>query len=250
MEDRGDQPSDADTLIEVLSGIRCIFLDFDGPLSHLFVKWPSQGMAGTFRAVLDRANLHSARLSAMTDPYAMFRALPECFPERSFETDRQLRSVAREFEEQLTTAEIKRVDLADPTSGAVDCVQAMYDTGRTLAIATNNSPEPVQAFLKTHGIDRLFDGRVFGRGWDPRLLKPHPDTVRRALAVVAQDGISAEQCLLVGDTPADLAAARAAGVGFIGYCVSAAKARALQDDGVRYWVDSMNSLRRAVAGAA
>ncbi len=234
----------------MLSGIRCLLLDFDGPLSRLFLKWPSHGMAGTFRAILDRANLHSPRLSDMTDPYAMFRALPECFPDRSFETDPQLRSVARKFEERLTTAEIKRVDLADPTSGALECVQAMYDSGRTLAITTNNSPEPVLAFLKTHGIDRHFDGRVFGRGWDPRLLKPHPDTVHRALASVVQDSVSAEQCLLIGDTPADLAAARAAGVGFIGYCVSEAKVRALRNEGARYWVDSMNALGRAVTDAA
>jgi beta-phosphoglucomutase-like phosphatase (HAD superfamily) len=243
------EPSSPAALAEVLDGVRCVMFDFDGPLCPLYEERPSDGLARTFHRILDDAGLRSPQLSGLSDPYGMLRSLPHSFPGRMFEGDRLLRSVASVFGEHLTLEELERVGRADPTEGAVECVKALYERGFTLAIATNNAPESVQTYLKSHGIDRMFAGRIFGRGWDPRRMKPHPDTVERALTAVAPDGITRDQCVLLGDTPGDLAAARGAGVRFIGYCRSAAKARRLTAAGTRYWVASLDRLSEAFGDA-
>lgn len=241
----GPEPSSPDALAEVVAGVRCVMFDFDGPLCPLFEGRPSDGLARTFRRILADAGLQSAELSGLADPYGMLRRLPDSFPGRRFEADELLRSVASVFGERLMMEELERVSRVDPTEGAVAFVRALHDRGFTLAIATNNSPESVQAYLTSHGIEKMFAGRIYGRGWDPRRMKPHPDTVQRALDAVAPDGITRDECVLLGDTPGDLAAARGAGVRFIGYCRSAAKAERLTAAGTRYWVASLDRLSEA-----
>jgi phosphoglycolate phosphatase len=241
----GLEPSSPGALAEVLAGVKCVMFDFDGPLCPLFEDRPSDGLAQTFHGILADAGLESAELSGLADPYRMLRKLPYGFPGRRFDTDELLRSVAAVFGEHLALEELERVSRVEPTEGAVDFVRALHDRDITLAIATNNSPEPVQTYLKSHGIERMFAGRIYGRGQDPRRMKPHPDTVLRALAAVAPYGITREECVLLGDTPGDLAAARGAGVRFIGYCRSQAKAVRLTTAGTRYWVASLGRLSEA-----
>lgn len=241
----GQKPSSPDALAEALAGVRCVMFDFDGPLCPLYEDRPSDGLARTFERIVHDEGLDPARLSGLADPYRMLRRLPYSFPGRRFDEDRLLAKVASIFGEHLMLEEMERVARVEPTEGAVDFVRVLHESGITLAIATNNAPEPVQTYLKGHGIDRMFGGRIFGRGPDPRRMKPHPDTVQRALAAVAPEGITREACVLLGDTPGDLAAARGAGVRFIGYCRSPATAERLTAAGTRYWVASLDRLSEA-----
>lgn len=104
---------------------------------------------------------------------------------------------------------------AQPTPQADEFIRAVADSGRVLAITTNNAPTAVETYLTHHGLDGFFERRIFGRvAKDPALMKPHPDCLLRA---VDASGLRPEQCLMVGDSPADAAAAKAAGVRFLGY---------------------------------
>lgn len=81
--------------------------------------------------------------------------------------------------------------------------------GRRWAVVTLLGPRATEAVLRRHGIRADL---VVAR--DPgRRIKPHPDQVEAALALL---GVRPEEAVMVGDSEWDEAAARAAGVPFIG----------------------------------
>lgn len=61
---------------------------------------------------------------------------------------------------------------------------------------------------------------------DPGLLKPNPHLLLRALA---QLSTQAEECVMVGDSVADIEAAQAAGVGVVAYANRPGKRSRLAD---------------------
>jgi predicted PurR-regulated permease PerM/phosphoglycolate phosphatase-like HAD superfamily hydrolase len=75
-----------------------------------------------------------------------------------------------------------------------------------LAIVTTRSHAHAEAFLSQQGLDDLFQV-VVGRE-DTWRIKPHPSPVLHA---AEQIGVQVERCLMVGDTTADMWAARSAG---------------------------------------
>ncbi|NEB78778.1 HAD family hydrolase, partial [Streptomyces sp. SID14478] len=84
-------------------------------------------------------------------------------------------------------------------------------------------------------VSEYLDGRslpvrhgVHGRADDPALLMPHPDVLRRALH---RPGAPATHAVLIGSTPAELAAARALRLPFIGYAASLRDALQLEGGG-------------------
>ncbi len=74
------------------------------------------------------------------------------------------------------------------------------------AVATSRRTDTTHILLKRFGIDRYFE---FVQGADGVRSKPAPDIVLGALAGL---GARPGDCLMVGDSPADILAARAAGV--------------------------------------
>lgn len=241
------QPTSPATLAAALAGVTCVMFDFDGPLCPLFRGRPTHEIAEVFHHTLREAGLDAAGLAGVKDPYRIFRELRRHVVGVSPLVFELLDEVTAYFEKYLTAEEIDRVSQADLTSGSGDLVGALRDVGVTVAITTNNSPIAVSAFLKRHGMAHLFGDRIFGRTGDPALLKPDPSCVLSALESLRPAGITARQCVLLGDTPADLAAAGSAGVGFIGYCPSQRKAERLLRAGARVWTDDLTTLRRVVA---
>ena len=75
-----------------------------------------------------------------------------------------------------------------------------------LAIVTTRSHAHAEAFLAQQGLSDLFEV-VVGRE-DTWRIKPHPSPVLHA---AEQIGVQVERCLMVGDTTADMWAARSAG---------------------------------------
>ncbi|MCS7316302.1 MAG: HAD-IA family hydrolase [Bryobacterales bacterium] len=72
--------------------------------------------------------------------------------------------------------------------------------------ATTKSTATVRAVLEQFGLLRYFD---HPQGTDGFPAKPAPDVIHAALAAL---GARPEECLLVGDSPADMEAGRRAGV--------------------------------------
>lgn len=184
-----------------------LLLDFDGPLCRLFAHNPAARIADGMRDYL------AAREAALLD-----RELRTCRdPHRILVADLPGHLTAG-LERLLADEEEVAALSAEPTPGAEEFARLAAERGHTLAVASNNAPRAVETYLKTQGMDGLFGDRVFGRSTDdPRLMKPHPDCLVRALAALGADPAD---CLMIGDSPADAHAAHAAGVPFLGYARS------------------------------
>lgn len=85
-------------------------------------------------------------------------------------------------------------------------LEALEQLGGRKSTATTKGTPTTRAVLEQFGLIRFFDGV---QGTDGFPCKPAPDVILTALA-----GLNArpEDCLMVGDSPADMEAARAAGV--------------------------------------
>lgn len=91
--------------------------------------------------------------------------------------------------------------------GVRETLDALAAKGVTMAVCTNK-PEPyVAPLLEELGIADAF-AAVVGAGTLPE-RKPHPQPL---LHLAGQFGLAPEQCLMVGDSPTDFNAARAAGM--------------------------------------
>lgn len=183
-----------------------LLLDFDGPVCRLFANRPAGRIADGMRELAAEYGVERAALAAAgQDPHQIVRVpLPG--------------AVARVLEEYLADEEEEAAASAEPTPGAGEFVRLMAERGRVPAITTNNAPRAVAAYLKAHDLDSVFGDRIFGRTPDdPRRMKPDPDCLLRATAAL---GAAPGDCLMIGDSPADVQAAVAAGVPFLGYARS------------------------------
>jgi HAD superfamily hydrolase (TIGR01509 family) len=130
----------------------------------------------------------------------------------------------------------------DPTPGARMLVQRMRSEGLRLIIASS-SGEELPALLAQAGLQDLLDTAVSSD--EVKESKPDGDIIEVALR---KAGVQPAEAMMVGDTPYDIAAAKAAGVNCIalrcgGYWDDAAlsEAAAIFDDPatlLRHWADS------------
>jgi len=95
--------------------------------------------------------------------------------------------------------------------GGRDLVERLRDHGHELVVATSAGEESMKALLEQAGLDDLLPLRTSSD--DAEASKPAPDIVHAALQ---QAGASPMNAVMIGDTPYDVAAARNAGVAFIG----------------------------------
>ena len=95
-----------------------------------------------------------------------------------------------------------------PFPGARDLVQAVQDRGGQAVLATSSPEDLVEHHLRALGLEESDLAGITTDG-DVEEAKPAPDVFLAALASV--DG-EASRALVVGDTPWDLEAARAAGI--------------------------------------
>ncbi len=106
--------------------------------------------------------------------------------------------------------ELRGVDRAAPLPGALDLLRALNAAGAPIAIVTSNSSRTVRRWLNRN---RLASCVRFIVGRDSLLpLKPSPAMIDRALQIAAATARAA--AAFVGDSEADVDAARAAGVRF------------------------------------
>ncbi|WP_339130192.1 HAD family hydrolase [Streptomyces sp. f51] len=186
----------------------CVIFDFDGPLCRLFPDGSSAPLAEDLRRIVvarGAEQLLVGEARASIDPQVVLKTVYRQRP-RSL--------LAAELEARLAEGETAAAAIAPPTPGADLLVRELSRLGVRVAVATNNAPAAVTAYLRRVEIEGCFEGHIHGRTDDPTLLKPDPDSVERALRGL---GAAAHDAVMIGDMPTDGEAAREAKVAFVGY---------------------------------
>lgn len=209
----GDRHANVSPVPKMLYGVECVLFDFDGPLCPLFAEHPAPEIAARFRKILKDRGLLKESLEGCPDP---LRILCE-----NHDIPGSTDIVSKLLVPEETTAAHR----AAPTRGSLELVSALADRGIPMAITTNNSVKAVRIFLRRHGLSKVLARHVYGRGEDPALMKPDPFCIDQAVAGL---GVPASRCLMIGDSPADVEAARKAGVRFLGYARNERKERELK----------------------
>jgi HAD superfamily hydrolase (TIGR01509 family) len=112
-------------------------------------------------------------------------------------------------------------------------------------VASSSTPERIRVSLETTGLLRFFENAIFSASDVPH-GKPAPDLLLHAAAKM---GVQANDCIVVEDSPAGVAAAYAAGMTPIGYVGSAQDASVganLMAAGARTLIADMRQLKSTV----
>ncbi|WP_435847658.1 HAD family hydrolase [Streptomyces fumanus] len=230
---RTEPAADTERLRRRAAGVRYVLWDFDGPICRLFAGHSAAGVAADLvdwlagrglPGLLAEAERHSP------DPHAVLRAVDRRLPGSD---------LVAELEERLTQQELRAARSAMPTAYADPLIRTWSAVGARLAVATNNSPRVVTAYLGGRGLLGCFAPHVYGRTRELSRLKPDPHTLHRALGALGADPAAA---LFIGDSPSDHEAARRAGVPFLGYARDARKRALLRDAGADTVVGSLEPL--------
>jgi HAD superfamily hydrolase (TIGR01509 family) len=122
-----------------------------------------------------------------------------------------------------------------PYPGVSEALAAL--PGRKSTATTKGTPT-TRAVLEQFGLIHHFD---HVQGTDGMPCKPAPDVLLTALQAL---GGTPEECLMVGDSPADMEAARRAGVKACAVRYGYGKPEELARWKPDYWVDDLRELRR------
>ena len=187
------------------------WLAAQGVTRTLFEEFP-RGNLVLYEAL--RARLHAGGDVARSVLGGLGEASAACGGGRLSETAGAILSGASAIIERH---ELAGVDSVAPAAGALELLGALRAAGATVAVVTSNSSRTVAAWLKAQTVNgragavALVD-LIVGR--DSGLpLKPSPATLERALALCSA---ASSDAAFVGDSEADLNAAKAAAVRFYG----------------------------------
>ncbi|WP_426501244.1 HAD family hydrolase [Streptomyces sp. D54] len=224
----------SENLVAILAATSGVLFDFDGPVCDVFAGHPAPGVARDLADMLARMDVTAGELALETDdPMEVLRLAP-----------RVSEDAVRRIEEALTSAEVSAVKAAGaPVTGAVDSLRAAHESGRRVAIVSNNSSACVKEFLALHDLDR-FVHQVVGRTPNrPDLMKPSPHSLERA----AKDlGVRASTCTLIGDSTTDIEAAARARCMAIGFANKPGKEASLVAAGATALITTMLTVAEAL----
>lgn len=218
----------ASPIRRILAGSSSILLDFDGPVCSIFSGLTDVVVANRLREVLADAGLETDAATGQTnDPLSVLR----------YAGARAGQAVLAKVESTLISAEVEATTSASPTPSAAQFIQAAVASRRSIAIVSNNSAEAVNAYLELHQL-APYIAVVVGRQRErPDLMKPNRFPIDEALRQLRS---TPKSVVLVGDSDADLGAARAAGIPCIGYAETVSRLERL--DGADALVRSMAEL--------
>ncbi len=129
--------------------------------------------------------------------------------------------------------ELRGVERARETPGAMALVRRLWQRGKAVAIVTSNSSRTVRRWLERNQLSACID-LIVGR--DAQLpLKPAPDSIRLALQ---RFSATAADSVFVGDSLADAEAAGRAQVRFAGIAGSHEKRERLREHGAIWTFES------------
>jgi phosphoglycolate phosphatase len=223
-------------LAQIVDHTGPVLLDFDGPVTHLFIDGRNKRLADQLRAVLDQDHVVLPRdLARTVDPLALLRWAGTSLP----------RSTARAVENACIKGEYQCVEESIPTPGAAELLDACHRVGRPVVIVSNNAEEPIRTFLDTNEFVHLVQAVIGRTHGHPQLMKPHPDSILRALSELGDP--QPAECLFVGDSLTDIEVSRVTGVRSIGFAKNDRRGIELADAGADALVRTMSNLADAIA---
>jgi beta-phosphoglucomutase-like phosphatase (HAD superfamily) len=222
------------TLSSMTREVDAVLFDFDGPICSVFAGYPAPAIAQELRDLIlsERVALPESMLRSR-NPLKLLQWTAASHP-----------SLIGKVEKALRAAEERAVESAQPTKYGHESIIAVTRSGRRAGVVSNNSEPAVRAYLVIHGLTRYVNavvGRPYAR---PDLMKPHPGPVLDAAHSI---GIPPDRCVLVGDSPADVGAARQAGVPIIAYAKSDTHRQALENAGAELVIDTMRDVAETFA---
>ncbi|MET8613898.1 MULTISPECIES: HAD family hydrolase [Streptomyces] len=223
----------------LITSARVVLWDFDGPICRLFATHKAERIAADLVGWLERQGLHGLLTESertTPDPQVVLRAVGRSRPGSDLVTG---------LEERLTQEELRAASSALPTAYADPVIRTWTAVGARLAVTTNNSPRVVRTYLESRGLTACFAPHLYGRTEQLHHLKPDPHCLLRALSAT---GAAPADALMIGDAPSDFAAARDAGVPFLGYARNEDKEKPLRAAGATHVVRSLEPLLRLLRG--
>jgi HAD superfamily hydrolase (TIGR01509 family) len=220
-------------LVSIIGRTRHLLLDFDGPICSIFAGLPALSVAAQLQELLrsDGTPLPD-HVASEDDPIEVLR----------FTSSLDLNTAAL-VETALRDAELAATATATPTPNVRDVLLACHQTGRPVAVISNNAQAAVETYLQAHHLAEHIDVIVGRTDPDPRLLKPHPHLVLRALDALHGDPATSA---FIGDSTSDIHSAKAAGTHAVGFANKPGKFERLQQAGADAIVTSMAELHTAL----
>jgi HAD superfamily hydrolase (TIGR01509 family) len=150
-------------------------------------------------------------------------------------TERELGDEIRGAEKELY---FELIDEVEPMEGARQLIAEVGRRGHLVVLASSAKEDEVERYLE------VLDARELADAWttsaDVEATKPAPDLVKAAIERV---GGSPEDAVMVGDTPWDVHAARAAGVQTIAVLTGGFAIEELRESGAADVFESVAELR-------
>lgn len=176
-----------------------VLVAFDGPVAGLSAM---DSLAARLRILVGEGPL-PRKVKRTDDPFVVLAYAATIGP-----------STERAVYAQLCRLEAETAGVARPAPGVLDAFAHLAAAGTHITVVSSLAAETVRAFLVMHGLSEQVR-RIAGRGGPDRAhLPPAPDQIAAAMHA---DAVPAESCMFVGTAPADLDAARAAGVSTFRY---------------------------------
>ncbi|MFE7836336.1 HAD family hydrolase [Streptomyces sp. NPDC057474] len=198
--------AETEFLRELITPVRFVLWDLDGPICRLFAGHPSHQVAADLMEQIERRGLVGMLTEQerhSPDPHGVLCALGVRHPRSDLIAD---------LEEWLTQQELTAAPKAFPTEYADPLIRTWSRRAR-FAITTNNSALAAASYIGIRGLTDCFL-YIYGRTQNLDLMKPHPHTLRQALSAMGADPALT---LMIGDASTDFEAAERAGVAFLGF---------------------------------
>jgi phosphoglycolate phosphatase len=214
----------------IIARTRCLLIDFDGPVCDIYAGLTDATVAERLRKVITGHGIAGipVPIASSHDPIAVFDYAASISPE-----------LGELVENEMTVQETAATASARPVPYLHEVITSARDTGRAVAIVSNNSDQAVRAYLYQHGLADRIDYVSARTIPDPTLLKPSPHLLVQAITALDADPA---ECAIIGDSVTDIQAARAAGIASIGYANKPGKYQAFTAAGATAIISSQADL--------
>jgi phosphoglycolate phosphatase len=213
----------------IVARTRFLLLDLDGPVCDIFAGLPAATVAERLRKLITGQGVGMPQeIVRSPDPIEVFTYSATISA-----------GLAAQVEAEMADLELAAVATARPTPYVHEVVTSCRDSGRSVAVVSNNADRAVRSYLTRHGLDDRIDLVAARTSCDPALLKPSPHQIEQAITSLSAQ---TAECVLVGDSTTDIQAARLAGIHSIGYANQVGKHARLTTAGAPTVVSSLADL--------